>query len=63
MATKFVPVYDPSQVFDLWEAGLLCNRDGITIPCSNPVTKHYYIDSWASADVRVLGEYGYWSEE
>lgn len=63
MATKFVPVYDPSQVFDLWEAGLLCNSDGITILCSNPVTKHHYVDSWTSGGVFAKGNYGYWSEE
>ena len=60
----FIPVYDPSKVFDLWEAGLLCNSDGITIPCKHLASKEYYVGSWTRGSAGILrGRYGYWSEE
>lgn len=59
----FVPVYDPSKVFDLWEAGLLCNSDGITMTCNHAAPKEYYVGSWTRGAVCVKGDYGYWEEE
>lgn len=63
MATKFVPVLAPEEVWDLWEAGLLHHVG--TGHCGRPapvVDKHWYIDAWSRSDLAKYGCYGYIEE-